>query len=89
MEIVGRSTAACEKCLFREMSDHEYFRYIQSYLDTMDQRSRVTDMEYGERLDKCKICQYLRNGMCRLCGCFVEIRCASKHRHCPDTSPKW
>lgn len=36
METMGRSASACEKCLFREMSDHEYFRYVQSYLDTMD-----------------------------------------------------
>lgn len=89
MENLRGSSTVCEKCLFREMSDNEYFRYIQNYLTTMEQDSRVTDIEYSERLEECKICRYLQNGMCRLCGCFVEIRCASKNRHCPDTSPKW
>lgn len=89
MKLLGRSEGSCEKCLFREMDDHEYLRYIQNYLDTMDQDNRVSDKEYDKRLNNCRNCQYLRNGMCRLCGCFVEIRCASKNRYCPDTSPKW
>ncbi|MCI6019094.1 MAG: DUF6171 family protein [Clostridiales bacterium] len=27
--------------------------------------------------------------MCRICGCFVEMRAAIKVKSCPDVVPKW
>ena len=25
----------------------------------------------------------------RICGCYVEMRAAIIHRHCPDIHPRW
>ena len=25
----------------------------------------------------------------RICGCYVEMRAAITHRHCPDIHPRW
>lgn len=83
------SSEMCTRCLYREMNDNAYYNYIKNYLENMDQADKVSDAEYTLRLQQCKECDYLYNGMCRHCGCFVEIRCASVHRHCPDHFPKW
>ena len=36
-----------------------------------------------ERLSVCKQCDYLNAGMCKACGCYVEMRAAMKARICP------
>ncbi|MDY3745248.1 MAG: DUF6171 family protein [Lachnospiraceae bacterium] len=38
---------------------------------------------------RCRQCDRLLNGMCRICGCFVEMRAAIKVKSCPDVVPKW
>lgn len=89
MDEMQNARGACRRCLFREMSDSAYAKYVQNYLDSMLPEDRAADADYEERLGHCKECTYLQNGACRLCGCFVEIRAASVHRHCPDTPARW
>ena len=31
----------------------------------------------------------LLNGMCRKCGCFVELRAVMKKNHCADSDKNW
>ena len=34
-------------------------------------------------------CDNLINGMCKICGCFVEMRAAVKKNYCPDIEKYW
>ncbi len=45
--------------------------------------------EYDARLELCKECEKLIGGMCRVCGCFVEVRAAKKSVHCPGIPRRW
>ncbi len=63
---------------------------ISDYLNTLDQSLLVGNELYNKRLAFCKKCEYLISGMCRKCGCYVEIRAALKDKACPDyDSKKW
>ena len=44
---------------------------------------------YAHRLALCKACGHLVNGMCELCGCFVEVRAAKINQHCAETAQRW
>ncbi|WP_442871692.1 DUF6171 family protein [Anaerocolumna sp. MB42-C2] len=50
---------------------------------------RTPEETYKYRLEQCKKCQYLLNGLCRLCGCFVEIRTAVITNYCPSKKVNW
>ena len=41
------------------------------------------DILYARRLDACKGCGFLEAGTCGACGCYVELRAASKRGRCP------
>jgi len=45
--------------------------------------------EYQRRLDLCKQCQWLNQGICRKCGCFVEARAYRQKSVCPHEHPRW
>lgn len=79
----------CRKCLVRGMSEEDYFRKLDVYIANLDEDIRVDQKLYEQRLGICQDCEKLMNGMCRLCGCFVELRAALKARHCPDLVKKW
>lgn len=79
----------CRKCLLREKDEAEYFRNLENYIAGLDDSVRVGQKKYEERLSICKNCENLMQGMCRLCGCFVELRAALKVRKCPGLPCRW
>lgn len=79
----------CRKCLLRDLSEKEYFHNMYTYISNIPEEDKVSDPEYENRLEKCRECAHLLNGMCRICGCFIEMRAAIAVRHCPDSTPKW
>ncbi len=79
----------CRKCLLREMDEAEYFDNLYAYIEGLSEDVKVSGDEYGRRLSICKGCGNLLSGMCRLCGCYVELRAAMRVRSCPDTPAKW
>ena len=79
----------CKRCLLRELSDTEYFHTVSGYIENIPEELRTPDETYTYRLEQCKNCQYLVNGLCRLCGCFVEIRAATHKSYCPAKSSCW
>lgn len=83
------SQRICKKCLIRDMSEKEYFENMYSYIANLPQEDKVPEEEYQHRLEKCKSCDSLLSGMCRICGCYVEMRAAMKARHCPGAEPEW
>lgn len=79
----------CRKCLLRGESGKEYFENLRNYIASLDDDVRVEQEIYEERLHKCAQCAQLLNGMCRLCGCYVELRAAIRVRKCPAMDRQW
>lgn len=78
----------CRKCLLDETQE-EYFEKLHRYIENLDCSDRVSSLIYEKRLAICRKCSWLSNGMCRLCGCFVELRAAIAVRKCPDSPERW
>lgn len=79
----------CRRCLLKDMSDMDYFRSIYEYIRNIPPEQKTVDTEYAARLEKCKACGELVNGMCALCGCFVEVRAAKRLQHCAKSASVW
>ena len=79
----------CRKCLTREMGQTEYFQNLHEYIVNLDADLKVDDTVYEMRLAHCKTCDDLYQGMCRICGCYVELRAAMKKNRCPQVHPRW
>lgn len=78
----------CKKCLMRDMMDkQEYFKNLQDYIANLDPETKVSDEIYEQRLAVCTECDLLLEGMCRSCGCYVELRAALIKNYCPKE--KW
>ena len=79
------SQRICKKCLTREMTESgEQFKNMWDYIDNLSGDVKTSDPEYERRLSICKECEMLLAGMCRKCGCYVEMRAALKTNECPD-----
>ncbi|MDD6811182.1 MAG: DUF6171 family protein [Lachnospiraceae bacterium] len=79
----------CRKCLTKEMPDSAYYENMYDYIARLDENIKASEEVYQTRLSACKQCDSLLNGMCRVCGCFVELRAAITRNQCPAVSPKW
>ena len=78
----------CKKCLIREMADMEtVFRTIHDYIENLDVDVKTPAELYEKRLQTCTECEMLLAGMCRSCGCYVEMRAAAVKNECPRS--KW
>lgn len=78
----------CKRCLLREL-DGTYFQSIYEYIQNLPPEWKTDDQTYASRLEKCKTCNHLVNGMCELCGCFVEVRAVKRNQHCAQSSEIW
>lgn len=78
----------CKRCLTRELAGREEeFRNMHDYIANLDVDIKTPELLYEERLKVCKECDRLLQGMCRSCGCYVELRAAVKKNACPNE--KW
>lgn len=78
----------CRRCLTREMAgQEETFRTLREYIANLDTDIKAEDGLYESRLLVCKECEMLLQGMCRSCGCYVELRAAVSGNACPRK--KW
>lgn len=73
----------CRKCLTADMNQDEYFANLHAYISNLDEDIKVESVIYEQRLSICKDCDLLADGMCRACGCFVELRAAIWKNCCP------
>lgn len=73
----------CRKCLLQDMDEGQYFDDMRRYIDNLDEDLKVSSQLYDERLAFCRKCDNLISGMCRVCGCFVEMRAVMKKNGCP------
>lgn len=79
----GSGQKHCRRCLLREMDREEYFKNLYAYIDGLEEEVRAVEPVYQERLNCCRQCDLLMDGMCRACGCFVELRAAVGVNCCP------
>lgn len=79
----------CKKCLLKDISKEEYFKNVYDYIEHLDEEIKTSKQDYDYRLSLCTDCDNLVNGMCKICGCFVEVRAAKKHNYCPAIIKKW
>lgn len=89
MEENVNSLRVCKKCLLRDMPQGEYFKNMYEYIQHLEPDIKTKEAEYEQRLQICKTCEKLQNGMCRVCGCFVEMRAAVAKNVCPAPLKKW
>lgn len=73
----------CYKCLLREMDQGEYFKNLYAYIDGLEEEIKAAEPVYRNRLGRCRQCDLLLDGMCRACGCFVELRAVIAVNSCP------
>jgi len=79
------SGRVCRKCLTRDMiGQEEYFANLQEYIRNLDVDIKAEESLYESRLEVCKSCDLLFQGMCRTCGCYVELRAAVTKNSCPN-----
>ena len=79
----------CKKCLIRDFDTGELFRTMQDYIARIDEDIKTPKEEYEKRLGICTECDSLMNGMCGVCGCYVEMRAAVNTNYCPAVRKKW
>lgn len=83
------SVRYCKQCLLKDMPEDAYFKSLYEYIEHLDEDIKAEPLEYERRLAICKSCSNLLNGMCRICGCFVELRAVMDKKSCPDVEQKW
>lgn len=71
------------------MDPDEELRSILEYIKKIPEYRKTSDEEYSRRLNICRSCESLMNGICGKCGCFVELRAAKKEMYCPSEEKKW
>lgn len=79
----------CRRCLLEDMDENDFFTQLKQYIEEYPAEKRSCETEYRRRLDICRSCTELINGMCRKCGCYVELRALKKEMYCPCDVPKW
>ena len=61
----------------------EYFRSLRAYIENLDVDIKASQSLYEMRLAVCRDCELLLQGMCKSCGCYVELRAAVTKNACP------
>lgn len=78
---------ACKRCLGNMTLAEDAYDNMLAYIERIDERIKTNEQVYQIRLLTCRRCCSLINGMCKHCGCFVEMRAAITKNHCP--AKKW
>lgn len=79
----------CKRCLLAEIDVDRLYKKVSELIELMPEDVKAPDEIYQKRLNICRSCESLENGICRECGCFVELRAASKKNYCPSVYKHW
>ncbi|MBQ8623842.1 MAG: hypothetical protein IJ424_05630 [Oscillospiraceae bacterium] len=79
----------CKKCLLADIDIDGLYKQVSDLIAVMPDDVKVSSEVYNHRLETCKQCDRLENGICAECGCFVELRAASKRNYCPSVYKYW
>ena len=61
----------------------DIYEYVKKTRAMLPDAEKASDELYEERLNVCMACESLLAGTCHKCGCYVEIRAASRASECP------
>lgn len=78
----------CKRCLLYEAGERAAYTQVQAYLETVSPDELASPAVRDSRLALCRQCNQLIAGMCRKCGCYVEVRAALKDSACPNPENK-
>lgn len=79
----------CKRCLLADIDVDGLYCQVQDLVKAIPEDLKSDDKLYASRLDTCRSCDKLQNGICAECGCFVELRAATKKNYCPSYPSKW
>ena len=80
----------CPRCLLEDAPGGEALaRLTAQWIAALPEERRADAATRAARLAACRSCEHLADGLCGLCGCYVEYRAAQQNRRCADTPPKW
>ena len=74
----------CKRCLLAEIGNAELYATVRRRIEQMPDEERADEALYHTRLESCKRCEMLHEGICGACGCFAELRAARYKMHCPN-----
>lgn len=79
----------CTRCLLAEIDPDGVYKSIRELTAALPDDVKAPPDIYEKRLSACRECSALRDGMCSICGCFVEYRAANIKQVCPSVPAKW
>ena len=79
----------CIRCLLKELGQEQLLESVRSFMDSISEEEKADAQEYQRRLELCRQCQWLNQGVCGKCGCFVEARACRQKAVCPHEHPRW
>lgn len=79
----------CKRCLLADVDVDGLYERVSQLVQLIPQDLRAGNELYSYRLDICRNCDSLVNGICAECGCFVELRAATRKNYCPSVYKYW
>jgi hypothetical protein len=79
----------CPSCLKNEETEPDYRERLSRYLTGLPPEIKTPPEEYRRRLAVCAECAEYENGVCRICGCYTEMRAAKNALACPQKGEGW
>ena len=75
--------------MLQEIDPEGIYKNIRHLMEQMPDELRTDEALYQKRLAACAVCEQLHDGVCGLCGCFVELRAAKRLLSCPQGDAAW
>ncbi|MCI9409515.1 MAG: hypothetical protein HFJ89_06815 [Oscillospiraceae bacterium] len=79
----------CRKCLLAETDLTGVYASVREMVAALPEWRKTSEAEYNRRLGICKSCDFLGEGTCEKCGCYVDLRAARSEMHCPHENHFW
>ncbi|MBR6045063.1 MAG: hypothetical protein IKP47_05460 [Ruminococcus sp.] len=79
----------CKRCLLAELSQTDYTKTLLEYIASVPMERRVDEKTYAARLEACRSCDELTDGMCMQCGCYAELRALKPEQECAAADKRW
>ncbi len=79
----------CKRCLLIDIDIDGLYKQVSDLIAVIPDDLKASDELYRSRLEICKQCDRLENGICGECGCFVELRAATQKNYCPSAYKYW
>ena len=87
--VLSEGRPFCKKCLLLDIDPEGLYKKVSELIEAMPDDVKADPDEYWRRLEICRGCSCLENGICRECGCFVELRAAARKNYCPSAYHFW